>query len=95
MALSRVRGEIQKRAGFDIEELRPIQRAPLARAPVLFVVARDDDFVRPHHTEKLYEASVVHGTGCAVPCNKIGRCPCWGKSKNGSQVGGSFAGTLG
>lgn len=56
MALSKVRGEIQKRAGFDIEELRPIQRAPLARAPVLFGVARDDDFVRPHHTEKLYEA---------------------------------------
>lgn len=54
VAMSRVRAEVQERAGFDLEELMPIRRAPFARMPVLFGVAKDDTFVLPHHTEELY-----------------------------------------
>mmetsp|Transcript_21313 Transcript_21313/g.38963 ORF Transcript_21313/g.38963 Transcript_21313/m.38963 type:complete len:525 (+) Transcript_21313:112-1686(+) len=56
MALQNVREEIQKRANFDIEELVPLRKAPLARSPAIFAVAKDDDFVLPHHTERLYQA---------------------------------------
>jgi pimeloyl-ACP methyl ester carboxylesterase len=55
-ALRKLRGEIWSRARFDIDDLVPLQRAPLARSPVLFVVAKEDDFVLPHHTYRLYGA---------------------------------------
>lgn len=54
--LRKLRGEIRSRAKFDIEDLKPIQHAPLAKSPVLFVVAKDDDFVLPHHTYRLHGA---------------------------------------
>ncbi|CAE8634603.1 unnamed protein product, partial [Polarella glacialis] len=56
MALGMVRKEIQTRANFDIEELLPIKAAPRARSPCLFAVAKDDDFVLPHHTYDLHNA---------------------------------------
>mmetsp|Transcript_18896 Transcript_18896/g.44079 ORF Transcript_18896/g.44079 Transcript_18896/m.44079 type:complete len:518 (-) Transcript_18896:158-1711(-) len=56
MALQNVREEIQKRANFDIEELVPLRKAPMARSAAIFAVAKDDDFVLPHHTERLYQA---------------------------------------
>jgi len=54
MALDMVRGEIQTRAGFDIEELNPVRYSACAKCPALFAVARDDDFILPHHTQKLH-----------------------------------------
>eukprot|EP00930_Biecheleria_cincta_P034252 TRINITY_DN23683_c0_g1_i1.p1 TRINITY_DN23683_c0_g1~~TRINITY_DN23683_c0_g1_i1.p1 ORF type:complete len:596 (+),score=111.70 TRINITY_DN23683_c0_g1_i1:88-1875(+) len=56
MALESVRKEIKARAKFDIEDLQPINRAPRARSPALFAVAKDDDFVLPHHTYDLHNA---------------------------------------
>jgi len=56
MALNHVRSEIQARASFDIEELRPLRSAPRARSPAVFGVATDDDFVLPHHTYDLHQA---------------------------------------
>eukprot|EP00927_Polykrikos_kofoidii_P015193 TRINITY_DN16740_c0_g1_i1.p1 TRINITY_DN16740_c0_g1~~TRINITY_DN16740_c0_g1_i1.p1 ORF type:complete len:531 (-),score=80.28 TRINITY_DN16740_c0_g1_i1:456-2048(-) len=55
-ALQMVRSEIQSRANFDIEQLVPAKSACLARSPVLFGHASDDDFVGPHHTLKLHNA---------------------------------------
>jgi len=55
-ALQMVRSEIQTRAQFDIEDLVPVKRAHLAMSPGLFAVAGDDDFVLPHHTQKLFNA---------------------------------------
>mmetsp|Transcript_55280 Transcript_55280/g.131832 ORF Transcript_55280/g.131832 Transcript_55280/m.131832 type:complete len:534 (+) Transcript_55280:100-1701(+) len=66
MALQNVREEIQKRANFDIEELVPLKKAPLARAPAIFAVAKDDDFVLPHHTERLYKV-----WGCSPQDKKL------------------------
>merc|ERR1740138_913399 len=56
MALQSVRGEIQARANFDIEELLPIRHAPVASSPALFVVAKEDGFIPPHHTYDLHRA---------------------------------------
>lgn len=56
MALQLVRGEVQSRAGFDIDTLCPIERVPKVFAPVLFAVAIDDTFVLPRHTEELFNA---------------------------------------
>merc|ERR1719401_1075561 len=56
MAMQRVREEIKQRAHFDIEDHHPLDHARAARIPALFAVARDDDFVLPHHTFDLHKA---------------------------------------
>jgi dienelactone hydrolase len=56
LALQSVRGEIQARAQFDIEELLPIRHAPVATSPALFAVAKEDSFIPPHHTYDLHRA---------------------------------------
>jgi len=55
-ALHLVRGEVQSRAGFDIDTLSPIKVAPKVLVPALFAVASEDTFVLPHHTEELCKA---------------------------------------
>jgi len=60
MALDRVRKEVQAKVDFDIEELRPVAFAPRSRVPALFAVAKEDDFVLPHHTYDIHQA-----WGCA------------------------------
>jgi hypothetical protein len=52
-AMQLVRGEVQSRAGFDIDSLSPIEVVPKVLIPVLFAVASEDTFVLPHHTEEL------------------------------------------
>jgi fermentation-respiration switch protein FrsA (DUF1100 family) len=47
---------VKKRAGFDIEDINPIEYAPRAFIPALFGHARGDTFVKVHHTERLHEA---------------------------------------
>lgn len=56
IALQLVRGEVQTRAGFDIDTLCPIEVVPTVFVPVLFAVASEDTFVLPHHTEELCSA---------------------------------------
>jgi len=60
MALSMIRNEVQERAGFDLEELLPLNAAQLAVCPALFATASDDTFVLPHHTEDLHAAWAGH-----------------------------------
>jgi len=38
---------------FDINELKPIDYVHKCYMPSMFIVAKGDDFVRPHHSEKL------------------------------------------
>ncbi|KAL0490956.1 hypothetical protein AKO1_009774 [Acrasis kona] len=47
---------IQSRAGFNIRENCPIEKASKCFVPCLFAHAEGDDFIRIHHSEKLYEA---------------------------------------
>lgn len=50
------RRSVKKRAGFDINEIAPLDAAPQAHVPVFFGHASGDTFVRPHHSERLFEA---------------------------------------
>ena len=49
-----VRKSVLAKANFDMNKLNPIDFVDKCFIPALFVVAKGDDFVRPHHGETLY-----------------------------------------
>lgn len=49
LVLSFIKSSIQKSANFDIRDVSPIRGASKCYIPALFVAARGDDFVAPHH----------------------------------------------
>jgi acetyl esterase/lipase len=46
-----VRKSIISKAKFDMDKLNPIEYVDKCFSPALFIVAKGDDFVRPHHGE--------------------------------------------
>lgn len=48
-----IRKTILSKVGMDISKLNPIDFVDKCFIPVLFVVAKGDDFVRPHHGEQM------------------------------------------
>mmetsp|Transcript_81797 Transcript_81797/g.162318 ORF Transcript_81797/g.162318 Transcript_81797/m.162318 type:complete len:447 (+) Transcript_81797:95-1435(+) len=56
MALRVISGEVESRAGFSIDDLEVIDKAPDAVSPALFAVASDDKFVLPHHGQDLHNS---------------------------------------
>jgi len=56
MALSMVSREISSRAQFNIDDLKPLAKAPQATCPAFFATAEDDMLVLPHHTRDLHAA---------------------------------------
>ncbi|XP_024005117.1 uncharacterized protein LOC18029255 isoform X2 [Eutrema salsugineum] len=57
-AIQYMRRAVQKKAKFDITELNTIKVAKSCFVPVLFGHAIDDDFIHPHHSERIYEAYI-------------------------------------
>ncbi|KAG6758919.1 hypothetical protein POTOM_035382 [Populus tomentosa] len=55
-AIQYMRKSIQKKAKFDIMDLNTIKVAKSCFVPVLFGHAIDDDFIRPHHSQSIFEA---------------------------------------
>ncbi|EGG21210.1 alpha/beta hydrolase fold-1 domain-containing protein [Cavenderia fasciculata] len=55
VGLKMVRSSIKKRAHFDIKELDIVPVAEKVFIPSLFAHGKDDTFVRPHHSEKIFE----------------------------------------
>lgn len=53
-----MRKSIMSRAAFDIRKNSPIQHASKCFVPALFAHAEGDDFIKIHHSEKLYNAHV-------------------------------------
>mmetsp|Transcript_113615 Transcript_113615/g.321718 ORF Transcript_113615/g.321718 Transcript_113615/m.321718 type:complete len:333 (-) Transcript_113615:112-1110(-) len=51
-----VRREVRSRASFDIGDILPIEAAPDATSPALFLVAKDDRSIPVHHTYDLHKA---------------------------------------
>ena len=47
---------VRERAGVTLDELRPVARAPLCRAPALFLRATGDALLGAQHTEALARA---------------------------------------
>lgn len=54
IAMRFIRSSVLKKAEFDIKELAPIEHADKCYIPALFIAAEGDDFVSPHHTQKIY-----------------------------------------
>eukprot|EP00262_Sarcandra_glabra_P007129 TRINITY_DN19716_c0_g1_i1.p1 TRINITY_DN19716_c0_g1~~TRINITY_DN19716_c0_g1_i1.p1 ORF type:complete len:582 (-),score=83.89 TRINITY_DN19716_c0_g1_i1:490-2235(-) len=57
-AIQYMRKAIQKKAKFDIMELNTIEVAKCCFVPVLLGHAIDDDFIRPHHSDRIYDSYV-------------------------------------
>ncbi|KAK3189896.1 hypothetical protein Dsin_029457 [Dipteronia sinensis] len=57
-AIQYMRKAIQKKAKFDIENLNTIKAANSCFVPALFGHAVDDDFILPHHSDRIFEAYV-------------------------------------
>ena len=55
IAIRLIRNTVQKTAGFDIKTLCPIAHADKCFIPALFVAAEGDEFVPPHHSQKIYQ----------------------------------------
>ncbi|KAK4388513.1 hypothetical protein Sango_2457900 [Sesamum angolense] len=57
-AIQYMRRAIQKKAKFDIMDLNTIKVAKSCFVPVLFGHASDDDFIQPHHSDRIFDAYV-------------------------------------
>ena len=55
VALAAIGWSVQTKAKFDIREISPIQHAPQIDVPALVVCGEQDDFIKPHHSEKICE----------------------------------------
>lgn len=58
LAIQHMRRIIKKKANFDIMDLDTIQVAKCCFVPVLLGHAIDDDFIQPHHSERIHDAYV-------------------------------------
>jgi len=56
VAIAIIARSVRNRAYFDIHEISPIDHTPTLPVPALFVCGADDDFIPPHHSERLIEA---------------------------------------
>ncbi|KAG0481203.1 hypothetical protein HPP92_012061 [Vanilla planifolia] len=56
LAIQHMRRIIRKKANFDIMDLDAIQPAKCCFVPVLIGHATDDDFIQPHHSDRIYDA---------------------------------------
>lgn len=55
-AISMVKSSVLKKAGFSLDDIEPINFAKRCFIPALFVSAKNDNFVKPHHSQILYDA---------------------------------------
>lgn len=55
VALAAIGWSVQAKAKFDIREISPIQHAPQIDIPALVVCGQQDDFIKPHHSERICE----------------------------------------
>ncbi|KAJ0979663.1 hypothetical protein J5N97_015137 [Dioscorea zingiberensis] len=56
LAIQHMRKVIKKKANFDIMDLDTIQVAKCCFVPVLLGHATDDDFIRPHHSDRIFDS---------------------------------------
>ncbi|XP_078171395.1 alpha/beta-Hydrolases superfamily protein isoform X1 [Carex rostrata] len=56
LAIQHMRKIIKKKANFDIMDLDTVEVAKRCFVPALFGHAIDDDFIRPHHSERICDA---------------------------------------
>ena len=55
VAINMIKGSVENIAKFSIADLTPAKFAAKCSVPALFIAARDDDFISPWHSEKIYK----------------------------------------
>lgn len=58
LAIQHMRKIVKRKASFDIMDLDTIQVAKQCFVPALFGHATEDDFILPHHSDKIYESYI-------------------------------------
>jgi len=58
---------VQRRAGFDLREIRPVDAVPQIRVPILYVHGQADRLTSPEHTERLAAETVVPHEMLLIP----------------------------
>jgi len=56
VAIAMIARSVRGLANFNIREITPVEDVCNIDVPALFVVGADDDFITPHHSERLVEA---------------------------------------
>ena len=54
-ALKLVKSTVYKKAKFKLDDIEPINYSERCFIPALFVAAKDDNFVKPHHAKMLHD----------------------------------------
>ena len=67
-ALAIVKSTIKSKAKFDINMLCPIEHVEQSFSPAMFIAGKDDNFIFPEHTKKLYEKYSGDKT---IQCSKL------------------------
>jgi len=55
IAMRLIKGSVKSRAHFNLDDLAPIKHVNKSFIPALFIVAKGDDFIDPHHGKELFE----------------------------------------
>ena len=50
-----IRKSIEDKIGVDIGIIKPRDVVNAMEIPALFIIARDDTFIRPHHSEQIFK----------------------------------------
>ncbi|XP_053992256.1 uncharacterized protein LOC128883672 isoform X2 [Hylaeus volcanicus] len=53
-ALNIIRSTVFTRAAFNLDDVEPIRHCEMSFIPALFIAAKNDNFVRPHHAESMH-----------------------------------------
>ena len=53
--MAMIKKTVQKKAKFKVSQLKPIEHVDRCFIPAVFIHGRADDFIKPHHSEKLHE----------------------------------------
>eukprot|EP00041_Stephanoeca_diplocostata_P021378 m.496998 g.496998 ORF g.496998 m.496998 type:complete len:481 (-) comp21811_c0_seq3:596-2038(-) len=56
IVMASIRRSVRKRAGFDMRNVNPIANCSKCFIPALFAHGEQDEFIQPHHSQKLHDA---------------------------------------
>ncbi len=61
IAIRFIRSSVKERAGFDINDVSPISSVERSFVPAMFVAAKGDEFIPPHHAQELHDLYASDG----------------------------------
>lgn len=55
-----LKGTVREKAGFEIDDLQPIENVPRSFVPAYFIAGANDNFIPPKHSEELWKAYLLY-----------------------------------